>query len=185
MLGDLLRGDTDAGERVIPMIYQELRALAGMVNQESTPSDFRPTELIHEAYVRLVDVDVDQARHVESRLHFKRLAVRAMRGVLVDRARANRSAKRGGAQRDATLHEDAVASVHDDQAVLEVHDGLNALRATDERLAEMVELRFFGGFDVAEVARALGVSERTVHRDWRLVQAWWLEEYDADARDPD
>lgn len=179
LLRAVCEGEPQAAEQLFPVVYTELRRLAGQIvgRGPARPAGLQATELIHEAYLRLVDVDADRQREIDSRLHFKRLAAKAMRGVLVDQARAQQADKRGGAQQRVTLQEDLAALSQDSSAVLEVDEGLAALRAFDPQLAELVELRFFGQMTVPEVATALGVSESSVARSWRLARAWWVSEY--------
>ena len=115
-----------------------------------------------------------------NKLHFLRLAARAMRCVLVDHARANMAQKRGSSRKRVTLNEDLAELVDDAGAVLEVHDGLEALGEMDPQLVDIVEMRFFGGMSMVEIAGVLDVSESTVHRGLRLIRAWWMEEYQPD-----
>lgn len=169
-------GDPAAADELLPLVYDELRRIARRLLADQPKAALQPTELIHEAYVRLLGGD-NGAPTVEDRRHFRRLTTRAMRHVLVDQARARMADKRGGGQRPATLDE-ALASTGDrGEHVLAVHEALQALAALDPQLAEIVELRFFGGSTMEEIAELLGVSRRTVQRGWQLARAWWVEEY--------
>ena len=178
LLRRVVEGDEPSAGELVPLIYEELRTIARRLVADQRQSTLQPTELIHEAYVRLAGSDADP--QYEDRKHFQRVAARAMRYVLVDRARARHSDKRGGGKRPATLDE---ALIHEDRAnqedtVLAVHEGLEALASVDAQLAELVELRFFGGFEMDEIATMLGVSRRTAQRSWQLARAWWQTEYD-------
>ena len=139
----------------------------------------QPTELIHEAYLRLTAGD---DAGWEDRVHFKRVAARAMRNILVDHARARLTAKRGGGQRRVTLDTPLLQPAGEEQDVVAVHEGLEKLSAVDRQLADIVELRFFAGMTMEEVAAALGISSRTAARGWRLARAWWFREFGGEGR---
>jgi RNA polymerase sigma factor (TIGR02999 family) len=143
------------------------------MGREREPHSLQTTALIHEAYLRLVGSSpVDW----ESRNHFFAIAARLMRRILVDRARARRSQKRGGAARPVSFDEQLVVAGPPDRDLVSLDDALTALAAFDERKAKVVELRFFGGQSVEETAEMLGVSPQTVLRDWKLSKAWLLRE---------
>lgn len=169
LLARLRHGDEAARDAVFGHLHAELRELASrLLRDERTEHTLQPTALVHEAFLRLLGAD----RAAESRQHLVRLAARAMRHVLVDHARARHAAKRGG--RDlhcVTLHTADVAGLDFDR-VVEVHDALEALERFDPQLAQIVEMRYFGGFTEVEAAAALGVSDRTVQRGWRTARAW-------------
>jgi RNA polymerase sigma factor (TIGR02999 family) len=167
-------GDESALDELVPLVYRELhlRARRCMAREREAHS-LQTTALIHEAYLRLVGSSpVDW----ESRGHFYAIAARLMRRILVDRARARRSQKRGGATRVVAFDEELVVAGPPDRDLVSLDDALTALAATDERKAKVVELRFFGGLSVEETAGVLGVSSQTVLRDWRLSKAWLLRE---------
>ncbi len=174
LLSSVTGGDEVAAEGLVPCVYEELREIAGRLMRNDRSATIQPTELIHEAYLRLIHHDEDSW---ESRVHFKRVAARAMRTVLIDRARARMSHKRGAGQRPVTLDENVSSLVDEAESLLFVQEGLEQLRAFDPQLAEIVELRFFGEMTIEEVAVSLGVSKRTVDRGWRLARSWWIAEY--------
>jgi RNA polymerase sigma factor (TIGR02999 family) len=164
LLTELRNGRRDALDRLFPLIYDELRRIARRVlGPGSTGGTLGTTALVHEAYLKLVD----QSRaEWKDRAHFYAVAAMAMRQLLVDHARARGALKRGGERRRVSL-EDVNLSVEDQTAaVLEVNEALTKLSRLDERLAKVVECRFFGGLTEEETAEALGVTARTVRRDW-------------------
>lgn len=173
LLQSAVTGDSTADEELIPVVYDELREIAGRLLRGERDS-LQPTELVHEAYVRLVP---NARSGWEGEVHFRRLAARAMRFVLVDRARARLSDKKGAGRRPVTLDEDLAGMADQAESVLFVHEGLEALHRVDDQLAEIVELKFFGGLTIPEIATCLGSSPRTVDRGWRVARAWWLAEY--------
>jgi RNA polymerase sigma factor (TIGR02999 family) len=150
-------------------VYEELRRLAASVRRRSFGSSLTPTTLVHEAWVKL-------ARNPElsslPKAHFQGVAARAMRQVLVEAARRKRSLKRGGERAFVTFDEALVAAPSAVDEVLILDAAIEELARRQPRHARMVELRFFGGLDVAATAEILEVSQETVHRDWRLVRAW-------------
>ena len=163
-------GDRAALDRLMPLVYQELRRLAHRQMRRERPGDtLQTTALVNEAYMRLVDYERVQAR---DRSHFLSIAAQAMRRVLIERARARRSDKRGSNPQRVPL-EDA-AEVSDERAaeLVALDDALDALAAFDPRKARLVELKYFGGLTIEETAEALGVSAPTVERDWRTARIW-------------
>ena len=170
ILADLSRGELSARERLLPLIYQELRALAGHFFQDKPPGHtLRPTILVHDVFMRLAG---KTGMQWEGRSHFMAVAARAMRELLVDHARRKRAAKRGGGWQRISFC--GIADDRDEQQldILDLEDALQRLGETDERQARIVELRFFAGLSVQQVAQVLGVSERTVMYDWRMARAW-------------
>lgn len=162
--------DRDAFDRAFSAAYEELRRLAGAVRRNERAQTLNPTALVHEAWLKL-------SRSPElagtTPLHFRRLAARAMRQVLVEAARRRHAAKRGG--EDAvfvTLDESLVSAGAWAGDVLALDAALEQLAAMDARQARVVEYRFYAGLDVAETAEALGVSMATIERDWRAARAW-------------
>jgi RNA polymerase sigma factor (TIGR02999 family) len=163
LLSDLRAGRREAFDELLPLVYHELRRSARR-ELAARPSDtLSSTALVHELYLKF-----SRARGAEwqDRAHFLSVAAVAMRHILVDRARRRTAGKRGGAQADVSLREDVTAVDHDAEALLELHDALDQLAALDARLARVVECRFFGGMTEEETAEVLGVTARTVRRDW-------------------
>ena len=163
LLGQLRGGRREAFQDILPLVYEELRRIAHR-ELSARPSDtLCTTALVHELYLKLVDAEsVDW----EGRAHFLGVAAVAMRYILVDRARRRCAEKRGGARRRITLDDDAIGADDQAESLLELDDALSRLALIDPRLARVVEMRFFGGMTEAETATALGVTERTVRRDW-------------------
>jgi len=168
--------DFKAGEKLVPLIYDELKEIASKVLAGNPRATLQATELIHEAYLRLVDVSLGKEGW-DGKVHFQRMASRAMRYVLVDRARARFAQKRGGVGKAVTLDEDLVGSLDDSDRAIQVSDGLEQLNKVDPQLAQLVELRFFGGLSMDEIAENLGISIRGAQRSWRLARAWWIKEF--------
>ena len=163
------RGDQAAFERLTPLVYDQLRRRARHYLRGERPNHtLRPTALVHEAYLRLVNLDqVDW----QDRSHFFALAARQMRRILVDSARARRYQKRGGGAVSVTFDEALAVSRRDPDLVALV-DALELLAQQDERKVRVVELRFFGGLTNDEIAAALGISSDTVTRDWQMAKLW-------------
>ena len=175
LLDDWGRGDSAALEELLPLVYQELRKLAGGYLRAERPGHtLQPTALINEAYLRLVSQD---APRFEGRAHFFGVAARLMRQILVDHARERRAAKRGGGAVKIPL-DDAppVFTEEDAGSLVALDEALTRLAAFDERKARVVEMRSFAGMSVEETARALKVSEPTVKREMRLAAAWLRKE---------
>ena len=160
-------GDAGAIDRIVPLVYEDLRRLARrQVGRRFGPQTVRPTELVHEAYVKLCSGGAESA---VDRAHFLAIAARAMRQVLVDEARHHQAAKRGGGWKRATLSGSHWVSDLDVDELLTLNDALQEL---DPRQRQVVECRFFGGMEDSEIAEALGVTDRTVRRDWVKARAW-------------
>lgn len=169
------RGETGALERLMPVVYDELRRLAAKSLRSEKPGHtLQPTALIHEAYLRLVDQRLPE---FESRAHFFGVASRLMRQILVDHARARVAAKRGAGGVKISL-DDAPEPASEDNAagLLALDEALSRLAEFDERKSRIIEMRSFGGMSVEDVAVALGVSEPTIKRETRLAQAWLKRE---------
>lgn len=166
-------GDTEARDELLAVVYTELRQLAGAyMRRERVDHTLQPTALVHEAFLRLTKgVPVSWA----DRSHFFRVAARAMRRVLVDHGRGAGTAKRGFGQKNQLLDEQAMIPGIDVE-ILALDKALTQLGNFDERLLQVVELRYFTGLGVEEVAELLNVSSRTVKRDWRSARAWLLAE---------
>ena len=181
LLVEWRRGDRAALDRLIPIVYGELRRVASArLSSEGSPA-LQTTALVHEVYLRLVDLD---RMTLENRTHFFAMAARLMREILVDHARRRYALKRGG---DVTVLGldgiDAGAENHIVE-VLALDEALTDLASLDERAGRVVELRFFAGLTIAETAEALGVSAPTVERDWTVAKAWLLQRLSPDVHDP-
>jgi RNA polymerase sigma factor (TIGR02999 family) len=168
------QGDQGALEKLIPLIYRDLRQRAHRyMGRERAGHTLQTSALINEAYLRLAaSPDVPW----ESRNHFFAIAARMMRRILVDHARARRSLKRGGDGHAVTLDEEYLLTPQPSRDLVSLDDALKALGEQDERKARVVELRFFGGLSVEETAQVLKVSPQTVMRDWKLSKVWLLRE---------
>lgn len=174
VLAQLRDGDQRAADKLLPMVYDEFRALARhYLGQERANHTLQPTALVHEAYLKLVDqTRVDW----QGKSHFFAVAAQAMRRILVDHARSRQRDKRGGGRARVALDEAVALSPQKDEDVLALDEALERLGKLDPRQAKVVELRFFGGMSVEEVAQALGVSKRTVEGDWTFARAWLARE---------
>jgi RNA polymerase sigma factor (TIGR02999 family) len=170
LLLELRDGQSGAMDRLFPLVYEELRRIARRaLRRERTGHTLATTGLVHEAYLRLVG----QARlEYQDRAHFFGIAARAMRQILVDYARRHRAAKRGGAQRVVTLDEGALALEDRAEALLALDEALTDLESVDARLGQIVQCRFFGGLTEDETAEVVGVTARTVRRDWLKAKGW-------------
>lgn len=153
--------------------YEELRRLAASVRRDDPGATLNPTALVNEAWIKLSSSPGIQPA---SRLHFKRIAARAMRQVLIEAARRRHAEKRGSGLAAITLDESMTPTATSDQELLALDDALEELGRIEPRQAAMVESRFFGGLDIAETAELLEVSEATVLRDWRSARAWLAHE---------
>ncbi len=175
------RGEEEAREKLIPLIYEDLRQRARLqMGRERRGHTLQTTALIHEAYLRLVGAaPVDW----ESRSHFFAIAARTMRRILVDHARSRRSLKRGGAARTVSLDEQLLVADQPAHDLVTLDLSLQALTALDPRKGRVVELRYFGGLSVEETAEVLKVSPRTVKGDWQFAKVWLLREMRRDGRD--
>ncbi len=165
----LRSGDSVAFELVYEQVYSELRRLAHVVRGSRNEWTLNTTGLVHEAYLRLVRSD---NLLVNDRVHFLRVAARAMRQVLVNLARQRSAEKRGGGDRTVTFVEEAYKDPVDLEKILELEDAISRLERMDSRMAQIVECRFFAGLSVQETATALNISPATVKRDWRAARAW-------------
>ena len=168
-------GDTLALEKLLPIVYKELRRLAaGHLKKERAGQLLRTTALVHEAYLRLVD---QRSSQWEGRAHFYAIASRVMRQVLVDYARRDAAARRGGKSRKLTLSEAGdVAAPSEGMDFLALDGALNSLAAVDPRQARLVELRYFGGLTIEETAEVMNLSPATVKREWTVARAWLFKE---------
>ena len=166
------QGDRAALDRLMPMIYRELRRLAhNYLGRERAGHTLQTTALVNEVYLRLIDV---RRVSVQDRAQFFALAAQLMRRVLVDFARERLAQKRGGGAAQVSFDEAFIFSPERSAELVALNDALDALSAVDRRKSEVVELRFFGGLSMEETAASLGVSPDTVRRDWKFAKVWLL-----------
>jgi RNA polymerase sigma factor (TIGR02999 family) len=178
LLHDWSGGDEEAAERLMPLIYDELRRLAdAYLRRERSDHTLQPTALVNEAYLRLVDQSrVDwQNRH-----HFYGIAAQMMRRVLVDHAREHAAEKRGGPRRKVSLDESDIPTDERAADLVALDEALRKLAEVFPRKGRVVEMRFFGGFSVEETAGVLGVSDKTVMREWESAKLWLYRELDSE-----
>jgi RNA polymerase sigma factor (TIGR02999 family) len=171
ILSQIEQGDAKAAEQLLPLVYEELRKLAAAKMAEEKPGQtLQATALVHEAYLRLVDVEL--AQHWNSRGHFFAAAAEAMRRILVERARAKGRQKRGGHLQRIDLDAvDIAVSASPDQ-LLALDETIRALADVDPPAAGVVKLRYFAGLTIEQAAAALGVSTKTAYRHWNYARAW-------------
>ena len=180
LLVELREGRREAMDRLVPLVYHELRRIAhGQLIGERTGHTFDTTALVHEAYLRLVDLDRIEWR---DRAHFFAVAAVAMRRVLIDYARGYRAAKRGDGLRPLSLDDGVIAVDERADTLVAIDEALTRLSALDERQARVVECRFFAGLTEEETAAALSVTARTVRRDWVKARGWLYQELQEDGR---
>lgn len=174
LLLQLRKGDSEAEAKLVPLVYAELRRLARhYLSVERHGHTLQPTALVHEAYLRLTKLkQIDW----QNRTHFFAVSATIMRRILVDHARTVRAHKRGLGWDIVSLNEATLPPPSRAPEILALDEALTRLTVLDERQAKVVELRFFGGMNEEETANALGVSSRTVKRDWRIAKAWLFKE---------
>lgn len=174
LLLELRQGNKEAEGRLIPLVYNELRRIAGIyLRREAPDHSLQPTALVHEAYLRLTDIkEVDW----QSRSHFFAVSATLMRRILVDHARASHARKRGNGWDAVSLNDAILPSPQRAPEILALDEALSKLAALDQRQSKIVELRFFAGMSEEEAGKVLGISERTVKRDWRVAKAWLFKE---------
>lgn len=167
-------GKQEALEELTPLIYQELRGIASrLLKKESGKFTVQTTDLVHEAYLRLID---ENQLSWENRAHFFAIAARAMRQYLVYYARKSKAAKRGGGQFNITLNEFQLRSEQKSQEILALDEALSRLETFDPRMNKIVELRYFSGLTIQETATVLSISPATVKREWVTAKAWLYNE---------
>jgi RNA polymerase sigma factor (TIGR02999 family) len=171
ILSAIEQGDSHAAEQLLPLVYDELRSLAAAkLAQEKPGQTLQATALVHEAYLRLVDVA--KAQQWNSRGHFFAAAAEAMRRILVEQARRRKAVKRGGGAEREALDTSAIVAPTGDEQLLAVHEALDDLARADPQAATLVKLRFFGGMTATEAAEALGSSVRSAHDLWAYARSW-------------
>jgi len=179
-LAELREGNRKAESRLIPLVYDELRRLAAhYMKQERSSHTLQATALVHEAYLRLFQ---QREMNWQNRAHFYAVAASLMRRILIDYARERLAKKRGGSQVKVSLDDALVVSPHPSAQLVDLDEALQRLAARDARQSRIVELRFFGGLTEEEAAEVVGVSVRTVKRDWRVAKAWLYQEVNAPPR---
>ena len=167
-------GDANATDRLLPLVYEELRLLAAQrLSQEKPGQTLQPTALVHEAYLRLVMAEVQDW---SSRGHFFAAAAEAMRRILVERARKKQRIKRGGAHQRVDIEEDALAEEQPPEILLALDEALDRFAREDPAKAELVKLRYFAGLTIPEAAKALNISKATADRYWSYARAWLFHE---------
>jgi len=182
ILSAIEQGDPHAAEHLLPLVYEELRKLAAQrLAQEKPGQTLQATALVHEAYLRLVDVD--KAQHWNSRGHFFAAAAEAMRRILVENARRKQRYKHGGGRHKATLDPAGLSYESADEEILAIDDALGRLSANDPVASELVKLRYFAGLSVEQAAEALGIPRSTAYVHWSYARASLrvLLDVDADA----
>ena len=174
LLHEMCRGEKDAEQKLMSLVYEDFRRMAArFLGQESKGHTLQPTALVNEAYLKLVD---QKRVDWQGRTHFFSVGAQIMRRILVDHARAHKRQKRGGGQARIGLSDDLTVSIRNDEDLLAVDEALKKLALRDPRQAKIVELRFFGGLCVQEVADLLGLSKRTVEAEWTMIRAWLRRE---------
>lgn len=175
ILNSLEAGDPEAADRLIPIVYEELRKLAAMkMSQERPGQTLQATALVHEAWLRLTGGEASPQWN--SRGHFFAAAAEAMRRILIDNARRKRSEKHGGRMERVELHDVDVAIHTDDERLLRVDEALAKLAGSEPEAAQLIKLRFFAGMSNEQAAQAMNISERTAGRLWAYARAWLFEE---------
>ena len=170
LLLDSSAGDKAALDRLMPVVYQELRRLAHhYMRHERAGHTLQTTALVNEVYLRLIDY---RKMDLQNRAHFFAVAAQVMRRILIDHARSRNFAKRGGRADRLSLDEAAIVSEERSAELIAVDDALMELETWDERKSKIVELRFFGGLSIEETAEVIKVSPTTVQREWRSAKAW-------------
>lgn len=174
LLIDWSKGDEIALEQLMPLVYEELHQMAQRyMRQQFAGHTWQTTELIHETYLKIARAE---DRNWQNRAHFFGVAARAMRQILVDYARSKQSRKRGGWQERVTLSDETAISSSNSHEIVALDEALRNLEQIDERRSRVVELKFFGGLKVGEIAEVLKISPETVNRDWQFARTWLLRE---------
>jgi RNA polymerase sigma-70 factor (ECF subfamily) len=180
LLSEFVQGNQDAADKLAPVVYDELKRLARRYMRRERPDHtLQTTALVHEAYLKLVRQSVDW----QCRSHFFGIAAQMMRRILIDHARGHLREKRGGVQEVLPLNEALVFSPEHSEELIKLHEALERLSLLDPRQARIVELRFFGGLNVEETAELLGISAKTVKRDWAVAKVWLRGELRRDNAD--
>ena len=174
LLNDWSNGNENALEQLMPLVYDELRLMARRyMKHQPSEHTFQTTELIHEAYLKLAS---GESRNWQNRAHFFGVAAKAMRHILVDYARSKQRDKRGGRAEKITLEDNLVVSAQRPAEIVRLDEALTQLALVDERKSRVVEMKFFAGLNIEEIAEVLKISPETVKRDWRFSRTWLLRE---------
>ena len=174
LLVRLSRGDKSVIERLMPLVYEELhRRASRYMRGERADHTLQPTALVHETYLKLVE---QREPNFKNRAHFFAVAARLMRRILIDHARSRLSSKRGGGQMPIPIEDSLHLRTDTPIGLLAVDDALRRLATFDSRQEQIVEMRFFGGLRVEEIAEVLGISTRTVEREWTMARAWLYDQ---------
>ena len=182
LVHEYANGDKKALDRLLPLVYSELRRLANYhLRFENAGHTLQPTDLVHELYAKLAG---QSPPDLQGRVHFLRVAAQAMRQILVDHARTKYAQKRGGRQDKVSLDEAENACLRQPVIAIRIDDALNQLSRMDPRKAELIEMRFFGGMTLQESALATGLTVDVVRRELRLAQAWFQSELTAPSQGP-
>lgn len=183
ILSRIEQGDSEAAQQLLPLVYDELRKLAGQrIGQENPGQTLQATALVHEAYLRLVDGD--RAQHWESRGHFFAAAAESMRRILVENARRKKRLKRGGDLQRIELDDAAVVAPEIREDLTALDEALDRLKAVDAEAVKLVHLRYFVGLSIPDAARLMGIAPRTADRLWAFARAWLHQEIAGEDSDP-
>jgi len=167
-------GDPDAADELLPLVYEELRRLAAYkMSNEAPGQTLQPTALVHEAWLRLTG---NENVKWDGRAHFFGAAAEAMRRILIENARRKKALRHGGGQQRLDIRDVEIAAAASDDELLAINEALERFAVRDERKAELVKLRYFGGLKVEEAAKVLGISEPTAKRWWAYARAWLFRE---------
>ena len=182
ILSQIEQGDRSAAEQLLPLVYDELRRLAGHWMSSEKPGDtLQATALVHEAYVRLVDVA--KAQSWESRGHFFSAAAESMRRILIDRARKKAAVKHGGAMSKLNLDSADLATTASPDALILIDEAIDRLKLEQPVAGQLVNLRYFAGLSIDDAADAIGISKRSAYRHWTYARAWLFKELYGTDRD--
>jgi RNA polymerase sigma factor (TIGR02999 family) len=175
LLNDFRNGNKDSFNQLLPIVYKELRRLASRyLKKEYSNRTIQTTELVHEAYIRLVGSN--DVSSIHNRAHFFGIAANSMRQILVDYARKKNATKRGGDFTRISLYEDIIVVDNNNDKIIAIDEALKKLSLIDNRLCRIVELRFFTGLSIEETAEVTGVSVSTIKREWNIAKAWLFRE---------
>lgn len=179
LLNEVKKGSEEAYNQLFQRVYDDLKRLAHSKLQKNDDLTLTETALLHEVYLKMIDQTKIKAK---DKNHFLAIGARCMRQILIDHARKKKAEKRGGNKRDLTYIDELLKVRHEAEELIDLHEKLKKLAQLDERMADVVTLRFFGQMTVSATADALGVSERTVKRDWAKARGWLYKEIKGNKR---